>query len=111
MRAALVTGVADGRGSDALAARLSSSMRPKARFTAVRARLGTIHALFFAAVVLLGCMPHEAGPRELEVRFASDGVLLAGTLSLPALHAHRRPAVVFVTGDGLQDRDSGLGPA
>src|SRR5262249_1039201 len=62
-----------------------------------------------AAVALVGCRASSDGPRELEVRFASDSVGLAGTLSLPLSHGERRPAGVFVTGDGPQDRGGNLG--
>src|SRR5262245_60404462 len=72
---------------------------------------GDLRACLSIAVVLLGCRPHSEAPRELEVRFANGGVVLAGTLSLPAAAGPRRPAVVFISGDGPQDRDASLGPA
>ena len=43
--------------------------------------------------------------RELEVTFASGGVILAGTLTLPAAPGPH-PAVVLISGSGDQGRDS-----
>lgn len=43
--------------------------------------------------------------RELEITFASGGVILAGTLTLPAAPGPH-PAVVLISGSGDQGRDS-----
>lgn len=75
----------------------------------MRATTIALSACLGATLVLHGCQARPEGPRELEVHFANQGVVLAGTLSLPRSPGRRRPAVVFVSGDGPQDRDGGLG--
>jgi len=75
-----------------------------------RRRRAASATVLAAGLVLFGCQARSAGPRQLEVRFANGGVVLAGTLSLPASAGKRRPAAVFISGDGPQDRDGNLGP-
>jgi alpha-beta hydrolase superfamily lysophospholipase len=41
---------------------------------------------------------------------SSDGVTLAGTITIPEGAAHPRPAVVLVHGSGPEDRDEAIGP-
>jgi dienelactone hydrolase len=47
---------------------------------------------------------------ERNVEFPSDGLLVPGTLALPAHRSGRVPVLVMVQGSGVQDRDSTIGP-
>jgi len=81
----------------------------RARPREVPASLGARLASLAVAIPLLAWQPYSAAARELEVHFPSSGVVLAGALALPPSPGKRLPAAVFVSGDGPQDRDGGLG--
>ncbi|HYL27074.1 MAG TPA: alpha/beta fold hydrolase [Candidatus Nitrosotalea sp.] len=53
--------------------------------------------------------PARYTSRDVSIR-AGDGVVLAGTLTMPGAAAHATPAFVFVHGSGCIDRDETIGP-
>ena len=65
------------------------------------------HILTVCVLVLSVTAAHAAAPtqRDEEVTFRSGSLTLAGTLSLPS-GSGPFPAVVLLSGSGLQDRDS-----
>lgn len=78
---------------------------------------GTVAGLVAGLVLLAGCAapvpPQEPAPPvpypSVEVSVPHDGVVLAGTLTVPE-GSGPHPAVVLITGRGPHDRDGSAGP-
>ncbi|NJD11302.1 MAG: alpha/beta fold hydrolase [Gemmatimonadetes bacterium] len=89
----------------AAAGRGQQIMLPKAGQTITRVSAAAVEAVRFAAVDYGA--PPGAPYRTEEVHFEVEpGVVLAGTLALPAGAGERLPALVTISGSGAQDRDS-----
>lgn len=70
------------------------------------ARLISMKRITIAALVAIGAISASAfTAREVTVANHTDGVQLAGTLTLPDNKAKPRAALVLATGSGAQDRD------